>query len=47
MKALVTADWHLRSTVPSCCTMSQEEWFEVQEEAIGKVEEIAEKEKVN
>ena len=46
MKALVTADWHLRSTVPSCCTMSQEEWFEVQEEAIGKVEEIAEKEKV-
>jgi len=41
MKFLITSDWHIRSTVPRCLDMTQEEWMNVQREALKQVGEIA------
>ena len=41
MKHLITADWHLRETVPSCVNANQTEWMNIQREAVSKVAEIA------
>ena len=30
MKFLITSDWHIRSTVPSCLDITQEQWMELQ-----------------
>lgn len=38
---ILSADWHLRSTVPSCVEASQEEWISIQESAVDKVVDIA------
>lgn len=38
---IITADWHLRSTVPSCLDYTQDEWINLQKEAVNKVVEIA------
>ena len=40
-KFIVTADWHLRSTVPSCLDMSETEWIYVQQSALNAIENIA------
>ena len=45
MKILVSADWHLRSTVPSCLDYSQSEWIEIQKSALNRVLEIAKENK--
>lgn len=41
MKFLITSDWHIRSTVPSCLEFTSEEWMELQKEALRQVGEIA------
>ena len=38
---ILSADWHLRSTVPCCVEASQEEWISIQESAVDKVVDIA------
>jgi len=38
---IVSADWHLRSTVPDCVDATQEEWISIQESAVNKVIDIA------
>ena len=40
-KLLITADWHIRSTVPSCIEATQEEWMEFQKKSVHRVLEIA------
>ena len=45
-KVLTTADWHIRSTVPSCMDMSQSEWMDLQKHALEQIVEIACNEKV-
>jgi len=38
---MITADWHMRSTVPSCLEMTQEQWMELQKKVLEEVERIA------
>ena len=38
---LITADWHIRSTVPSCIEATQEEWMNFQKESVNTVLKIA------
>lgn len=40
-KGIITADWHLRSTVPQCCSNPRGEWMEIQRSAVGRVVELA------
>lgn len=40
MKFLVTGDWHLRSTVPSCLDYTQNEWINIQKTALNRLLEI-------
>lgn len=40
-KLLITADWHIRSTVPSCIEATQEEWMNFQKQSVNRVLEIA------
>ena len=47
MRFLVTSDWHLRSTVPSCVEATQEEWMDIQRKAVEAVVDIAVKSKVD
>ena len=42
MKEVITSDWHIRSTVPSCIDATQQEWMEIQREALNRIGEIAE-----
>ena len=42
MKSLVTADWHIRGTVPSCVDATPKEWMDLQREALENVLKIAE-----
>ena len=46
MKFLITSDWHIRSTVPSCLDFTPEEWINLQREAMKQVGEIAVKNEV-
>lgn len=41
MKNLITSDWHLRSTVPSCIDATPTEWMDIQRSALAKIIEIA------
>lgn len=41
MKFLITADWHIRSTVPSCIEATPEEWMDFQKKSVHRVLEIA------
>lgn len=47
MKFLVTADWHIRSTVPSCLEMNQNEWMDVQKQALKKIVDIVSEYQIN
>lgn len=38
---LITADWHIRGTVPRCVEATPEEWMEIQKKALEKIEQIA------
>jgi len=40
-KLLITADWHIRSTVPSCIDMNNEQWMDFQKASVKRVGEIA------
>lgn len=40
-RGIITADWHLRSTVPRCCSNPRGEWMDIQRSAVGKVVELA------
>lgn len=40
-KHLITADWHIRSTVPSCIEATPEEWMNFQKESVNTVLKIA------
>lgn len=44
---LITADWHIRSTVPSCIEATPEEWMEFQKKSVAKVGKIAKENKVD
>ncbi len=44
---LITADWHVRSTVPSCIEMTPEEWMDFQKKSVHRVLEIAKEYKVD
>lgn len=46
-KLLITADWHIRSTVPSCIEATQEEWMKFQKKSVARVGEIAKEYKVD
>lgn len=39
--AIITADWHIRYTVPSCLDMSHEEWMQFQRDSLKRIKEIA------
>lgn len=41
-KHLITADWHIRSTVPGCIEMTPEEWMDFQKKSVAIVGKIAE-----
>ena len=41
MKYVITSDWHLRSTVPSCIEVTQPKWMEIQRKALYKIKDIA------
>ena len=41
MKAIVLADLHLRSTIPSCIEATQTEWIDTQYKALDKVANYA------
>ena len=41
MRLLITADWHIRSTVPSCIEATPEEWMDFQKKSVARVGEIA------
>ena len=47
MKYIITSDWHLRSTVPSCIEATQPEWMEIQRKALYKIKDIAEENDVH
>lgn len=38
---IITADWHLRNTVPSCIDATFTEWMNIQKEALAKIIDIA------
>ena len=40
-KVLSTADWHIRSTVPSCLDMTQQEWMDLQKLALTQIVDMA------
>jgi hypothetical protein len=40
-KYIISSDWHLRSTVPSCVEATQPEWVETQRNALYKLIDIA------
>ena len=42
MRFLVTADWHIRGTVPSCVDATPKEWMNLQKEALRNLLRIAE-----
>lgn len=44
---LITADWHIRSTVPSCIEATPEEWMDFQKQSVHRVLEIAKEYKVD
>lgn len=44
---LITADWHIRSTVPSCIEATPEEWMKFQKKSVARVGEIAKEYKVD
>ena len=46
-KFIESADWHLRSTVPSCLDMTQNEWMIAQESALNQIINMAISNKVN
>ena len=46
-KHLITADWHIRSTVPSCIEATPEEWMKFQKKSVARVGEIAKEYKVD
>lgn len=46
-KHLITADWHIRSTVPSCIEAIPEEWMKFQKKSVARVGEIAKEYKVD
>ena len=46
-KYLITADWHIRSTVPSCIEATPEEWMDFQKKSVHRVLEIAKENKVD
>lgn len=43
---LITADWHIRSTVPGCIEATPEEWMEFQKKSVARVGEIAKENKI-
>lgn len=47
MKLLITADWHIRSTVPSCIEATPEEWMDFQKKSVHRVLEIAKENNVD
>lgn len=44
---LITADWHIRSTVPSCIEATPEEWMDFQKKSVHRVLEIAKENNVD
>ena len=46
-KLLITADWHIRSTVPSCIEATPEEWMDFQKKSVHRVLEIAKENNVD
>ena len=40
MNMIVTADWHLRDSVPKCLSLTQTEWYELQENMLGQIGEF-------
>ena len=44
---LITADWHIRSTVPSCIEATPEEWMNFQKESVNIVLKIAKENNVD
>ena len=46
MKQLVTADWHIRATVPSCIDATQGEWMNEQKRVLKEVLRIAKENQV-
>lgn len=44
MKAVITSDWHLRSTIPTCCSNTKLEWINIQRESVNQVVQLAIKE---
>ena len=46
MRFLITSDWHLRSTVPSCVNATETEWMDIQRKALDKIIDIAKTDKV-
>lgn len=47
VKLLITSDWHLRGTVPSCVDATPTEWMDIQRQALEKVKSIALREGVS
>lgn len=45
-KVLITSDWHIRSTVPSCVEATPSEWMDIQKQALDKIINIAVKHRV-
>lgn len=37
MNMVVTADWHLRDSVPKCLSLTQTEWYELQEDMLNQI----------
>ena len=46
-KHLITSDWHIRSTVPSCIEATPEEWMNFQKESVNTVLKIAKENNVD
>ena len=41
MRGIISADWHLRSTIPHCCSNTRMEWMDIQRNCVEQVVDVA------